>query len=87
MASSSYDRTFSIFDYFRGRGGETNTPGDNSSSFTFIEQGYRTIAGESVTVDNLLEETTVLTCINAIVQGVTQAVSYTHLTLPTIYSV
>lgn len=68
---STYDRLWTIFDYFRGEGSESNN--SNESSFvTFVDQGGTSFSGESVTVDNILEEPTSLACINAITQGVTQ---------------
>ena len=68
---STYDRLWTVFDYFLGQGSES----DSSSSdnfFTFVDQGGTSYSGESVTVDNILEEPTSLACINAITQGITQ---------------
>ena len=62
--------TFSLLDLILGRGG--NISPDDHSGAVFLEQSGRTNAGERVTVENLLEEPTVLSCVNAIVQGVTQ---------------
>ena len=66
----SYDQTYSIFDLFRGEG--ANIDIEDSIGNIFVEQSGVTNSGESVHVDNLLEETTVLSCINAITQGITQ---------------
>lgn len=69
--SSNYDTTWSLFDFYRGRGGQQDV-GEVSSGFVFTEQANGTNAGENVSVDNILSETTCMTCITAIVQGVTQ---------------
>ena len=72
--AGSYDQTFTLFDLFRGRAGRI-TP-DEQSGFVFTEVAGQTLSGESVSVDNLLDESTVMTCINAITQGVTQIPLY-----------
>ena len=69
-AGSGYDSTYSLFDLFRGEGAQIDAP--DSAGNIFVEQANETNSGESVTVDNLLEEATTMTCINAIVQGITQ---------------
>ena len=68
--SAGYDQTFSLYDLFRGRGAQIDAP--DTTGGIFVEQANETNSGESVSVDNLLEEATTLTCINAIVQGITQ---------------
>ena len=70
----SYDQTFSLFDLFRGQGGR-QSPNDQQG-FIFVDQSGRTNSGESVTVDNLLEEATVVSCVNAITQGINQIPVY-----------
>ena len=72
--AGSYDQTNNLFDLFRGRGGVNST--DDQFGFNFVEQAGITNAGEQVSVDNLLNETTTMTCINAITQGVTQIPIY-----------
>ena len=70
MARNSYDQTFNLLDFFLGRGGSQSVT--DQAGFSFVEQSGRTNSGESVHVDNLLTEPTTLSCITAIVQGVTQ---------------
>ena len=60
--------TFTLFDFFRGRSGKTQ----GQTGFVHVSSSDSTNAGESVTVDNLLNEPTTLTCVNIIVQGITQ---------------
>ena len=72
--SGFYDQTFSFFDLFRGAGGR-QSPQDQQG-FIFTEQSGRTNSGESVQVDNLLEEATTMSCITAIVQGINQIPIY-----------
>ena len=74
--SSSYDQTFTLFDLFRGRGGRTSPDEQDQGGFVFTEVAGLTDSGETVSVDNLLEEATTMTCINAITQGVTQIPIY-----------
>ena len=64
------DSLFSFFDLFQSRGSR-HGPADQSG-FLFVEQASGTRSGETVNVDNLLEEATVATCVTAIVQGITQ---------------
>ena len=69
-STAGYDQTFSLFDLFRGRGAQIDAP--DTTGGIFVEQANETNSGEAVSVDNLLEEATTMTCINAIVQGITQ---------------
>lgn len=75
-SSSSYDQTFTLFDLFRGRGGRTSPDAQDQHGFVFTEVAGQTNSGETVSVDNLLDEATTMTCINAITQGVTQIPIY-----------
>ena len=49
---------------------------EDQLGFIFVEQSGQTNSGENVNVDNLLDDATVVTCINAIVQGITQIPIY-----------
>lgn len=68
--SSSYNQTYSFWDLFRGRGNR-QSPQDQQG-FIFTEQSGLTNSGERVNVDDLLDEATTASCINAIAQGITQ---------------
>ena len=72
--SGFYDQTFSFFDLFGGAG--VNQSPQDQQGFIFTEQSGRTNSGESVHVDNLLEEATTMSCITAIVQGINQIPIY-----------
>lgn len=72
--SGSYDQTYSLFDLFTGRGGRQSP--EDQQGFIFTEQAGLTNSGEQVNVDNLLDEATTMTCINAITQGITQIPIY-----------
>ena len=80
MAGSSYNQTYSFWDLFRGRGGRRSA--DDNQGFIFVEQSGQTKSGEKVNVDNLLDEATTMTCINAIVQGITQIPLYVRKEMP-----
>ena len=69
----AYYQTYSLWDLFRGRGGRQST---DQGGFIFVEQSGLTNSGEQVNVDNLLSDSTVITCVNAIVQGITQIPIY-----------
>ena len=71
---SGYNQTYTFWDLFRGRGGRTAE--DAQTGFIFVQQSGRTNSGQNVDVDNLLEEPTTLSCINAITQGVNQIPIY-----------
>ena len=73
---ASINNTWSIFDLFRARGGRQG-PTDQFG-FIFSQTSGRTKSGESVNVDNALEDATVISCINAIVDGITQIPIYVH---------
>ncbi len=73
-ASGFFNQTFSLLDLRRGAGGRDSVESNNG--FIFTDQSSRTISGEDVSVDNALEETTVMTCVNAIVQGINQIPVY-----------
>ena len=72
--AGSYNQTYSFWDLFRGRGGRQSP--EDQLGFIFVEQSGQTNSGENVNVDNLLDDATVVTCINAIVQGITQIPIY-----------
>ena len=75
-SASGYDQTFTLFDLFRGRGGRVSPDEQDQGGFVFTEVAGQTDSGETVSVDNLLQEATTMTCINAITQGVTQIPIY-----------
>lgn len=68
--SGLYNQTFSFLDLQQGGGGRLS--GAEQTGFIFIDQSSRTNSGEIVTVDNMLEEPTTMSCVNAIVQGINQ---------------
>ena len=69
---ASNNTTWSIFDLFSGRSGHTAVDGSGAFSIIFAETSGRTNSGENVNVENALEDATVVSCITAITQGITQ---------------
>ena len=70
------NNSWSIFDLFRGSGERQGST--EQFGFIFSETSGRTKSGENVNVDNALEDATVVSCINAIVDGITQIPIYIH---------
>ena len=53
--ATGYNKTFSLYDFFRQMIGSRQSAPENQSGFLFTDQSGQTNSGEAVTVDNLLQ--------------------------------
>ena len=72
----SINNSWSLFDLFNRRSGREGI--QDNYGFIFTETSGQTKSGENVNVENALVDATVVSCINAIVQGITQIPIYVH---------